>query len=176
MTFAQLIILLVVLFVISLSGAVVLFKYLKSSAVIRKSSYQAGGAIAGFLLIFSLFSGIFYSWLKFQAEDKPKGYEEWTLKGVVKKKGSQIHDGIIAKFQPPSPHTMSDANGEFRLDDILVIPGKEKERNPEIQLRCQGYFPKSIELYDTSKVERIAEGKLFRLKDTVKLRSLDDIN
>ncbi len=42
-----------VFFLLSLAGAYVLFKVLKSSAVIERPGYQAGGALAGFLLIFA---------------------------------------------------------------------------------------------------------------------------
>jgi hypothetical protein len=45
-----------ILFLLSLSAAVILFKYLKSSATVTDERYQAGGAIAGFIII----SGILY--------------------------------------------------------------------------------------------------------------------
>ncbi len=41
-----------VLFLLSLLGAYVLFKVLKSAALIKRPGYQAGGALAGFLLLF----------------------------------------------------------------------------------------------------------------------------
>jgi hypothetical protein len=43
-----------ILFVLSLLGATVLFKFFKSSAIIKNKKYQAGGAIAGFILIFGV--------------------------------------------------------------------------------------------------------------------------
>jgi hypothetical protein len=42
------------LFLMSLVGAVVLFKFFESTAVVKSKQYQAGGAIAGFIIIFML--------------------------------------------------------------------------------------------------------------------------
>jgi len=43
-----------VIFLLSLAGAVILFKFFKSSAFISSRKYQAGGAIAGFVIIYGL--------------------------------------------------------------------------------------------------------------------------
>jgi hypothetical protein len=49
-----------VCFTMSLIGAVVLFRFLKSSALVKNKSYQAGGALAGFVIIYGvLFASIF---------------------------------------------------------------------------------------------------------------------
>jgi hypothetical protein len=42
-----------VLFFISLFAAWILFRFLKSTAIVRNKQYQAGGALAGFLIVFS---------------------------------------------------------------------------------------------------------------------------
>lgn len=47
----------VALFACGLAAAVVLFKILKSTAVIQKKEYQVGGAAAGFLLIYAALYG-----------------------------------------------------------------------------------------------------------------------
>jgi hypothetical protein len=43
-----------VLFSLSLIAAVILFAFFKSTAVIRTPRYQAGGAIAGFVIVFAI--------------------------------------------------------------------------------------------------------------------------
>jgi hypothetical protein len=42
------------LFTLSLVSAVVLFKFLKSTALVKNESYQAGGAIAGFIIVYGM--------------------------------------------------------------------------------------------------------------------------
>jgi hypothetical protein len=42
------------LFALSLLSAVVLFKFLKSTALIKNANYQAGGAIAGFIIVYGM--------------------------------------------------------------------------------------------------------------------------
>jgi hypothetical protein len=46
-------------FLLSLVGAVVLFRFFKSSALIKTKTYQAGGALAGFVIIFGLLFGAY---------------------------------------------------------------------------------------------------------------------
>ena len=45
----------IIAFVASFGATVILFKFLKSQAVIIKPSWRAGGAIAGFIIIFTIF-------------------------------------------------------------------------------------------------------------------------
>ena len=47
-------IVIVVLFLLSLAAAVILFAFFKSTAVVQGTRYQAGGAIAGFIIVFVL--------------------------------------------------------------------------------------------------------------------------
>jgi hypothetical protein len=48
-----------VLFGLSLLAAIVLFGFFKATAVIKTKSYQAGGAIAGFIIVFLMLSTYF---------------------------------------------------------------------------------------------------------------------
>jgi hypothetical protein len=48
------------LFALSLFGAVILFAVLKSTAMIKTPKYQAGGALAGFILIFGILAYTYY--------------------------------------------------------------------------------------------------------------------
>src|SRR5262245_10763313 len=43
-----------ILFALSLLAAVVLFAFFKSTAIIKTPKYQAGGAIAGFVIVYSI--------------------------------------------------------------------------------------------------------------------------
>jgi hypothetical protein len=42
------------LFTLSLVSAVVLFKFLQSTALIKNKDYQAGGAVAGFIIVYGM--------------------------------------------------------------------------------------------------------------------------
>jgi len=42
------------LFVLSLLSAIVLFKFLQSTALIKNRNYQAGGAVAGFVIVYGV--------------------------------------------------------------------------------------------------------------------------
>lgn len=41
-------------FLLSLAGAIVLFRFFRSSAMVKHKTYQAGGAIAGFVIIYGI--------------------------------------------------------------------------------------------------------------------------
>jgi hypothetical protein len=45
-------IIITIFFLLSLLGAFILFRFLESAAIIKSKKYQAGGAIAGFIIIF----------------------------------------------------------------------------------------------------------------------------
>jgi len=50
---------LTLIFSLSLIAAIVLFKILKSTALVKKTGYQAGGALAGFIIIYTT---LYYSY------------------------------------------------------------------------------------------------------------------
>lgn len=50
---------LTLIFSLSLIAAIVLFKILKSTALVKKAGYQAGGALAGFIIIYTT---LYYSY------------------------------------------------------------------------------------------------------------------
>jgi hypothetical protein len=47
-------------FVLSLTAAVVLFRFFRSTALIKQKTYQAGGALGGFIIIYALLFGSYY--------------------------------------------------------------------------------------------------------------------
>lgn len=129
-----------VIFVLSLGGAIVLFKFLKSSAIIKKTGYQAGGALAGFLLIYGT---LFYSFDKLIESNNPPGQIIWTITGSVKKEGTSKHDGITVTHVPPAPTTPTDVSGTFRLENVHT---SGKTDYPEIRVESNGYYPRTFQL------------------------------
>ena len=121
-----------VIFTFSLVGSIVLFRFLKSSATIKKRSYQAGGAIAGFILIYGLLYTSFNSWYKSEIEEKWKS-EQWTVKGTVCMQDACKHDGITVRHIPDAPSAISMSNGEFRMEDVEIFPGKLPNGLPALE-------------------------------------------
>lgn len=125
------------MFLLSLLGAWVCFKILKSSARIAKAGagYQVGGALAG-ALVTLLFLGWLFNLIS--SGESAGRADHWTIIGVAKKADAIKHDGIVVKQVPPTPAVPTDLNGDFRLD--VVVP---KGVWPEISLESEGYYPKT---------------------------------
>lgn len=121
-----------VIFLLSLLGAYVLFAILKSTAVIKKAGYQAGGALAGFLLIFIM---LFGSYRELANQQKI-----FTVNGKVKVIDGNLHRGVMVKQLSPS--VLTDASGTFRLESVRRIG----DMWPEIQLEGDGFYPIPIEV------------------------------
>jgi len=145
-----------IIFGLSLIGSIVLFKFLKSSATITKPTYRAGGAVAGFILIYGL---LFTS---FKTLYKPS--ETWTIMGSVIKEGSSLHDGIDVKQVPPSPWTTTDTGGGFMLENIKVNPD---EGLPELYFECEGFHPQFLSINDDIIKSKDKGKKKILLKDKV---------
>ncbi len=90
----------VIFFFLSLIGAYVLFKFLESSAIIKNKKYQAGGAMAGFILIFGILFGAYY---KLEANK------------VQQIEGTIIPYTQFTKIILAVKQTDPDTNGNFRL-------------------------------------------------------------
>lgn len=128
-----------VMFTLSLVGSVILFRFLKSSATIKKKSYQAGGAIAGFILIYGLLYASFNNMYK-DKNTQDLDPEGWTITGTVLMEGANINDGITV--QELSPTALSFQNGSFYLNGVkkypkklLVLSFKGKDEYIEDQLK-----------------------------------------
>ena len=66
-------------FLASLLGTFLLFKFLKASAEIIKPTWRAGGALAGFIIIFAISFNVANSWLdKYLIIEK-----RYNIEGVV---------------------------------------------------------------------------------------------
>ena len=119
------IIVVIILFALSLLGAWVLFKFLVSSALIKGKTYQAGGAIAGFILLYLL---MFYSHDKINDFQECKDAKEkceqdlqmQTVKGEILR-----YNGELVKIILSVRQTEPDSNGKY----ILKAPGLDPENN-----------------------------------------------
>jgi len=146
-----------VFFGLSLGGAFVLFKFLDATAQIQNKKFTAGGAIAGFIIIFLLLTNAFSTLLK----QTPR---VWTIVGKVQKDGCGIHDGVIIKYLPPSPSTISEKNGKYRMKGVKIYPG---EGLPNLHFECEGYFPdetavsKDNSIINEEKKEIILKNKMI---------------
>lgn len=72
-----------VLFLLSLSAAVILFAFFKSTAVVQTKTYQAGGAIAGFIIVYGILHVSFYKISGYQATIEAQKKELSALKAQI---------------------------------------------------------------------------------------------
>ncbi|HEY9123221.1 MAG TPA: hypothetical protein PK252_09005 [Bacteroidales bacterium] len=160
-------------FVLSMVAAFVLFKFLQSTAVINNKNYQAGGALAGFIIVLGASYMMINNLLKTTStidQPQPQVVENtWTLVGNVKLVGKNVNDGIKVSIQPPSPTTSTDFNGDFRMDNISTSHGFSKKSNPAIKLEYPGYLPRTVYLYDTAMIVADSAKFTFSLKSGVSL-------
>ena len=119
-----------IMFALSLLGAVVLFRFFKSSAIIKKKAYQAGGAVAGFAIIYSLLFGSYYEIERRETDQETKRLEE-TIKGLeekVKKLDINVVSGVVEPDNQPVKVRLvfdavepdSDGKFKFKVPRILL--------------------------------------------------------
>ncbi len=184
-----------VFFMLSLVGAYVLFKVLKSSAVITRPGYRAGGALAGFLLLFGSLNMTHYKLsavelektdrnaLKGQVEELREAnlalqqaleeqkdlceFDLWTIKGKVLRKGQaeRRNNGIMIGLIPHYT-TWSKSDGTFTLRDIKLT--RAEQHLQDLQFSADGYFPD-----DRSVDQKTAvfdnDNKLIELQNAIEL-------
>lgn len=153
------------LFLLSLSGAYVLFKFLESVAQIDKASYRAGGALAGFLIIFGTLFAATDRWISQMELWCPK---KWDIKGMVGKQGAASHEGVAVTQVPPLPNDVTDRAGYFHLKGIEVI---EAGGWPGIYFQSDGYYPRQLNISeDVATINKT--GKIIELKNPIELGRL----
>lgn len=113
-------------FVLSLLGAVILFKFLKSTALVTVKKYQAGGAIAGFIIIYGTLMASFYGIENLKNKEVIEEYER------LKEMSSPKH--ITGRVVPYTQHTKiilavketdPDNLGTFRMKASCLDPENE---------------------------------------------------
>ena len=115
-----------IIFALGLLGAVVLFRFFKSSAIIKKKAYQAGGAVAGFVIIYSLLFGSYYQIERLEKqkleatihalEEKAKKLEIDVISGVVAPDNQPVKVRLVIDAVEPD----SDGKFKFKVPRILL--------------------------------------------------------
>lgn len=142
------------IFFMSLVGAYILFAILKSVAQISNKAYQAGGALAGFIILYLTMFQSYQSLHHIEVTEKElkvakKSLEKNEINGTI------IPNSQTAKIVIATQQTDADDNGKFKLlakcispedDDVKVyvifqdgryrslrIPSTDKMKNLEIR-------------------------------------------
>ncbi len=115
-----------ILFLLSLAGAAILFKYFKSSAIIKEKTYQAGGAIAGFILIYGALYAAYdhldkrgYEDLKRRHEQLQEQHRQLSERVAINGKLDPFRGEptrIIVALQEVNP----DSGGRFKLQASCI--------------------------------------------------------
>lgn len=100
----------VIFFFLSLIGAYVLFRFLDSQAIIDDKRYKAGGAIAGFILIYGCLFGAYY---------KLEANKTELIEGTITPY-KQFTKVVLAVKQ-----TDPDTNGNFRMSANCIDLAKD---------------------------------------------------
>ncbi len=156
-----------VFFLLSLVGAYVLFKILESSAVVKRPGYQAGGALAGFLLIFGTLAVTHQNLALGETDD------QWTIEGTVVRRGvpEDRHFGISVSVIPRQTAS-SNHDGSFTLDNIKPARAEQARK---LQFSSEGYFPYDLTV-DMDNAVFDSKKKVIKLQDPVELRPDSDPN
>jgi hypothetical protein len=126
-----------ILFGLSLLAAVVLFGFFKATAVIKTKTYQAGGAIAGFIIVYLLLSTSFNKISGYEAtiaadkkniadlEGKNQKLRDFVapkqIKGTVSPRSNYMK--LLLVFQ--GANTDLEQDGKFQMSVRCVDPGRE---------------------------------------------------
>lgn len=166
------------IFFLALVGAVVLFRFLKATAVFKTVQGQAGGALAGFLMIFAALDGTYLHLAPGAAEIQKllSANEElearlaevdtelWAFTGRVETSEGKPPGDVEVRVLPPAPQALLDGGREFRLEHVEVVSGVW----PQLQLSAQGFYPETV-LLESDDLELHPEHKLAVIKAPVTL-------
>lgn len=125
--------LIVVIFFLSLVGAVVLFKFFENTAVVKSKQFQAGGAIAGFIAIFMLLTNA-YTMIKNDTEVKLKeelNTARLEIERAKQKLTPECVEGMITPYEKDAKivlavqQTDADMTGRFKFSAICIDPDND---------------------------------------------------
>lgn len=119
-----------ILFFLSLLGAVILFKFFKSSAIVKNKQYQAGGAIGGFIIIFLLLSTSYYELEKTKNDSMMEEFKKTSNDLELLRQKLQllsIEGKINPSFQDAKvvlsvKETEADISGRFKFSMNCIDP------------------------------------------------------
>ena len=133
--FSHPLVILIADFVLSLVATFILFHFLKSNATIIKEKWRAGGAIAGFILIFSMSFYFSDSWLdKYVYVTK-----RFNITGTVLLDSCYFHDGTSVEELPPVSHILSEKDGTYTLMGVRFNSKKITELT--ISFQHENFLP-----------------------------------
>lgn len=156
-----------VAFCASLLATVILFYFLKSTAEIVNPKFRAGGALAGFIIIFYISYNSTDKYLqKYLRNDdnKPKLY---NIEGFVLLDSSYTHGGTEVMEIPPTLTSYSTKDGFYLLRGVEINPKTTKS----IQIgfsHGDSYYQTGI--FDSTQFSIDNDKMTIRIHDTVKLR------
>lgn len=109
-------------FGLSLLGAVVLFRFFKSSALVKRKTYQAGGAIAGFIIIYG---ALFTSYYQVNRLENGK-YRELNVQYERMLRGATLSGKVGPDTRPlrillAVATTQPDSSGHFKINVPYVL-------------------------------------------------------
>ncbi len=191
----MLVLIVTVFFLLSLVGAYVLFKVLKSSAVINRPGYQAGGALAGFLLIFGTLAITHQKLSASELDENSRRqlkariteleqalvdteslceFDHWMIKGTVVRQDEEPrrHRGIKVSVIPHQTAS-SGFDGSFTIRNIKLARAEQTPR--ELQFSLEGYHPQDLTVVDQENADFDAEKKIIKLH-RVELFPVEDPN
>lgn len=177
-----------VIFGLSLGGAYVLFQTLKATAVMKTVRGQAGGALAGFLMVFSALGGTYFKLLpaaedlgalraenarleaRLQELERATDAQTWTLVGEVRRADVPSAAGVEVLVMPPNPRLLVDGHGNFRFESLEVVNGIW----PELHVSADGYYPETL-ILSMEHLDLHPERKLAVLKQPVVLADAPEV-
>lgn len=157
----------VLIFLLSLIGAYTLFGLLDSFAFIKQKHHQAGGAIAGFLLIYAALYSSLGNLLKNCESNKPI---LWSISGNITREGALTHENTRINHFPPGPQDLTDKSGNFLLENVDAKP---KEALPEIYIECDEYYPMNYRLTEDNAIIEPSIRKIT-LKENIQLSKIEN--
>jgi hypothetical protein len=177
---------LIIIFALSLGGAFVLFKYMKSTAEInsqvlkklgnmnldlgirgklKNRPMKITGAVAGFVIIFGLLTNSYY-YLRVDELEKRWKPQPWTVTGYLVKEGSTSFEGVNVSYQPPAPaFQIRQPDGNFNLYRVMLCDGM---MSPTLQFYCDGFLPDYYKL-SPEKIVIDRDSRVITLKNKIVL-------
>ena len=117
------VVILVIVFALSLIATFILFRFLKSDAVVITPKWRAGGAIGGFIIIFSLSFYSSDSWLsKYIYINK-----RFNVTGTVVLDSTLYYKGTKVEEMPPLAMGYSERDGNYTLNGVRFDAKSIKE-------------------------------------------------
>ncbi len=206
---ASMILIFVLIYFLSMVAVVVLFVFFNSSAEVDVSSdkgdssgasveamkgkskldllksvpgntrIKLSGAIAGFVVLFGVFTYFFLKTGRFMpVEEHDKKMNElkaemdtvkplsWTITGSIIKEKSNAFDGIMVNYIPPSPAPpIPQADGSFSLFNVQICKSLGW---PKLQFSCPGYWPSNYKINEDN-TEIDYKTKVITLKEKIYL-------